>query len=616
MGGDGDDDDGGDGEGDASGPSSNSRSGGRGWGAGGRGGRHAATASNGSSVGTDAASSRAPKRKAPGGRNAADLQGLSSPEVSHVDVSSPPSAPIIKVEGHSDESGVDGDSSVDKGTLKAAIIQHSMTKPRSNSHQGLGNAGSRHYGMQHQHSLSEQNIISSHGMSMPAYQRPSTADESRGPHNFVFPAPPYQRPSSPPRFAFTAEGNNVNPNTNSQASTFLSPQPWTMPTSSSALSPQSSSLHPDDAMTYGDLARGGSNISGLSPQPSLHLQPPTTPQSMSSPSPGPLPSPEEQFFGHSASSANLLPLAHPILRDHPQYAQYANRLRQQQQQSMHSRNASMPLLRTAPSSPNYLSAPSVGNVSSSSPTASAPISPASPASAGHPFTFGEKRSASFGMHPMQSADGRSVHQVASPNFLNPFNAEQGEEIAAAGHYAPSRPSSVMSSHSQTMQQPHHHKQDSASEHRSQPSLDDYASLSGGSVGGSSTSGIPPPPYNSQIGGADAAQHNAPQGTGDESMSNAAFNDLMGSILSDMNAGTADSGNNYQQVGGMNGDVSMPHLHASIAGPAAGVPISAGGLDLKMQHAPSHEGEHRSFGSGHSDNFDPIMTSSGVPGQRP
>lgn len=478
MGGEGDE-----GEGDSGGPSRFS----------GSNSRHGPSGSNDSSTLGDSHSvqaSRSHKRKAPSGKKMSDAQSISS--VGSSARESPPitSGPIIKVEGDSSEAT---DTNINKGTLKAAIIQRSLSKPRSESDvfQTPFGTNGRPASMQHHHSFSEQNLMSNVNMTIPSVQRPSTAG-SMGPLSTA--NLPSQQAQSPPRFAFNAEGNNLNPNMTAQGP-FLSPQTWGAASSHVAVRPSSAmpitGASSAGDLTYGDLARGSHH---LSPTPPMNMPSQAGAQGLS-PQPVPIQHPPG---ANAMTPPQLLPIAHPILRDHPQYEAYISRLRQQQTLGQ-SKDAPVPPVRTAPSSPNFWNP---GGLSADHP-ASTPHSPLQ-----LPPSNESKRSASV------SSAHRLAHEQP-PNFLNPFpphNRDEEMDLRAA------RTSAQHVQASKVPHDPQLHQQDFGQ-------LDDYSSYTGHS------STIPPPPYASSdamdIGTGSAHSETPP-------ISNAAFNDLMGSILGDMN----------------------------------------------------------------------------------
>lgn len=459
------------------------------------------------------------KRKAPRGKKMSDAHSISSGSsrrssspFNNASSSAAAGGPMIKIEE---------DSGVDRNTLKAAIIRNTLSKPRTDLDfiQQINGSNPRPVGMQHHHSFStpdfnfvppqaQMNNFGQPRMSMPNIpngmlpQRPSTAGSGQMAQT---PFAMTQQRQSPPRFAFNApldQSAAFAQQTQGQQQQFLSPSPVNFPSTTppSPLGQPGMSSMP--SATYGDLARGGSinqsgqsslTVPGQSNMPGSHSHPvsPTSPSGL-----GP---------------DGLMPLAHPILKQHPQFESYAQQWRTQQQ-----RNSSVPMIHTAPSSPNFtangqplqLQIPGMSNIGN---VGHSPISPL-PSSAGF-----IKRSASFGVATADN-NGRLMvmneqqqQQHSAPaqqrGFLNPFGGSSpGTNPMASGV----EDSNSLSTHSSLPPPPY-----APMANRASP-----LPANGGGGGGS---GLVDGLNGDEVSGANIQQP----------ISNAAFNDLMGSILGDM-----------------------------------------------------------------------------------
>lgn len=439
--------------------------------------------------GTD---SKSNKRKAPNGHRMKDGNSISSDHSSKRG-SPPQSAPIIQVEGDSDGVAIDG--SVKKGVLKAAIIQRSISKP--GSQEGSSTPNRPHSGSHSAKSMSgpdmTMNSVNSslHIANMP--HRPYTAGAMTEMHPSLSPgmlSQQYQRQqASSPRFAYTTDQGNMHHNLSASSNPYLRPQvAWGGENASPQLMRANSASNIGSSdVSYGDLARGGSS------QPNS----PYKMQQEYSTSPGQSLNAAQNYASlqlpqQPLGNTSLLPLAHPVLRQHPQYETYANQLRMQQQHYLASRSGSQPIIsaHTAPSSPNHLMGEDPSGMSNG---LSAPSDPLI------------RRSASFG-YMEGNVDRRDFQQTLSQDqyqFVSPF------DTSGMAKRATSQQPSQQFSHN----------------------VKDY-----GATFGDGAIAMPPPPYGHlDAGNADPTRQNS----SDPSISNAAFNDLMGSILSDMES-TANS----------------------------------------------------------------------------
>lgn len=402
-------------------------------------------------------SGRNQKRKAPGARRDADGQSTSSGSSSRRG-SSPPSAsgPRITVDG---SNAVDNGDAIDRDTLKAAIIQRTLShKPggfelASGSHMSPNHVVMpRRAGVQHQHSFSagDQLLLQQHynaaAMASFAPQRPNTAG-SQNSSGLTTPVYGTSNKPSPVSFAFNAPHS----------------QPYGAPPAMMGMSPSieqparshSAMAAPDSAMTYGDLARGGGN--------QLRMAIPNGGGAHALPS----------FSLNDGTTNQLMPLAHPILRQHPQFESYQMQFRTQQQ----ARNASVPSIHTAPNSPGNLAGGQRSGLLNT-PQAS-------------PHVPNVKRSASFGMATSGNAGSLLQSSLAASN-ASPGGVQSGPfSVDGAG-------------------------QGSTNAAVSMP----VQNLAPTYAVPDATSKISP-----------ATSSNAPDA--DQGISNADFNELMGSILGDM-----------------------------------------------------------------------------------
>lgn len=457
------------------------------------------------------------KRKAPRGKKMSDAQSTSSGS------SRRSSSPINNTSAVGPMIKIEEDNSVDRNQLKAAIIQKSLSKPRNDLEilTQINGPNPRPIGMQHHHSFSTPDFNFAHPQAQTSSfgqprismqnlpngmlpQRPSTAGAGQMPQT---PFSVGGQRQSPPRFAFNApmdpqQSAAFAQHQQGQAPQFLSPTPVGFP---STTPPLSQATMPTMQMgttstTYGDLARGGSSSHGGQPTLSVPGQSNMT---------GSHSHPVSPISPNSSNADGLLPLAHPILRQHPQFESYAQQWRTQQQ-----RNASVPLIHTAPSSPNYgangqplqLQIPGASNMGNlAGGQSSSPISPLPPPQGSI------KRSASFGVANADN-NGRLMvmeqQQQSAPaqhnGFLNPFGGTSPGANPMASGAEDSNSLSGMSSHSSLPPPPYAPMASSAS-----------PMPGGGGIGDS-------------LGGTEMNSTNVQQ-----PISNAAFNDLMGSILGDM-----------------------------------------------------------------------------------
>lgn len=423
------------------------------------------------------------KRKAPSGHHRMKDGNSMSSDHSSKRGSPPSSAPIIKVEGDAD--AVTTDDSVKKGALKAAIIQRSISNlggqegSSSNHATSVGtqnsysNAGMS--SMQQQHAA----LGTNGGLQMPTMpHRPYTAGAMSNPTML---AQQYPRQSlAQPRFSYSSDNSaGLNPNLDPSGNSFLRPQSaWGGDTNQPHLMrANSASVLTSHDVSYGDLARGGSSPLNspykLSQGEQLHSYSPNLSTQTFNPAQNyaSLQLPQQQSQGNMSS---LLPLAHPILRQHPQYESYANQLRMQQQQYLGSRSGSHPAIsvHTAPSSPSHLMFEDHSDLNTS---------------LGGNDAAQIRRSASFG-YIDANADRREFQQTINQDqfqFVNPFGAPEDEKCTDNA-LAP-----------------------------------------------------PPPPYGQIDSG--AGEDLAQQQSSETPISNAAFNDLMGSILSDMESNNGTNG---------------------------------------------------------------------------
>lgn len=445
------------------------------------------------------------KRKARTGHRMTDGHSMSSEGSSKR--GSPPvaaGAPIIKVEGQ-DEGG-----EVSRDVLKAAIIQRSISKP---------GGGGRPSSSMHHHSFSGGDVYPRSGLAMSAATSPSGAVQMHSvPHR------PYtagamtgmpvsssgmlsQQPSrpqgSPPRFAYSPDGANLNPNMALSGGYLRPQQQWSDGSMSGQqlMRTDSSSSMTSHDVSYGDLA--GS--------------PATSPFRMHQMPQSALPSPSAvnaaqnyaslQSPQHSQNhpSSSLMPLAHPILRQHPQYESYANQLRMQQHHFQGSRNVSQPSIsvHTAPSSPNHLKMDG-GQAAGTMATLEAP----------HSGSHGAKRSASFGYPGTVKHDFQQAVQHDPMQFVNPFDSNSRGETDPGSQRQPSSQAAY-----------------NTNSFNGRP---DFAF--------GQSNAMPPPPYGHPDSHSTAtsseARSSLQQNESDVPISNAAFNDLMGSILSDMGSTTS------------------------------------------------------------------------------
>lgn len=448
------------------------------------------------------------KRKAPSGHRMKDGNSMSSDHSSKR--GSPPSlAPIIKVEGDAD--AVTTDDSIKKGALKAAIIQRSVfnyggQEGSSSSHASMGSHSPYSNADMNSMQQQQQQQHSPHGvngsMQVPTMlHRPYTAGAMSNPAMI---AQQYSRQSqTQPRFAYSTDNSSgLNSNLDPYGNSFLRPQSaWGGDSNQPHLMRANSASNiTSHDVSYGDLARGGSSP--------LH-SPYKLPQSEYSHSY--TSNPLSQTFNSAQNSASLqlpqqqqsqgnmsslLPLAHPILRQHPQYESYTNQLRIQQQQYLGTRSGSHPTIsvHTAPSSPSHLMFEDHSDLNTS---------------LGGTDSSQIRRSASFG-YMDANTDRREFQQTINQDqfqFVNPFGDPENEKRATS-----LQPSDLFT----------------------QNTTENGNALA------------PPPPYGQMDSG--AADDPTLQQSSETPISNAAFNDLMGSILSDMEStngatnGTTANGN--------------------------------------------------------------------------
>lgn len=423
--------------------------------------------------------------------------------------------------------------------------------------------------MHHHHSFSSGDCsIPQHGSGsgmqvMPGQmlpQRPSTADAMNNMATQMYSTP--QRPS-PPRFAFTPDPIAIQANFGGPQSSFLSPQPAPYPPATPPHG-QLSRVHsamgaPQGHMTYGDLARGSGGPGSMA----------TTPTQRGSSSLA-VPGQSTSVFGaptdsqqqSNANGNSLMPLAHPILRQHPQYETYAMQLRSQQ-----SRNASTPSIHTAPSSPSYLMSEGTAGPMASHGSHLSPV----------PGHMSAKRSASFGMATADNP-GRLTQTDPSPHFAQQFNGS-GRDASAqrSGPLTPMQTNPMANG------------------------MEDYASLHG------TARSAPPPPYASIDATNVGADDSATAAVASQPISNAAFNDLMGSILGDM------GGNNNNGDGSSLGDSfssSTMTATTDIKSEPLAVPLTTNIKEQQDDVMRSLDSEHSLSTLVNSESFDALLGNNG------
>jgi hypothetical protein len=471
-------------------------------GAGGGGNSHESSFDNGQSRN---------KRKAQGSHRMGMGNSISSQGSSKRGSPSRLFAPTIKVEGDSDEGGMVDGATSSKGQLKAVMKQRSnsrtggnassagiptKTQPVFTHHQSysVGNMEAMHYSKD---AMLNPAAMARNGSISP---RPYTAGamssgmQSPSPNTAIHPQQSAFQQISPNHFAYASDPSALPHGATS--SLFLRPQGWgETGTSPQLMRSTSASALTNSGLTYGDLASGGVPSPSGSPY-RTHATLGSTNQAINAAQNyASLQSPQQQM-----TQSSLLPLAHPILKQHPQYESYTNQLRLQSQQ--HQRNSSQPSIsvHTAPSSPNHSNLDGFQNYNPNGTLGGLNL----PSS-----IQPTKRSASFGYTSSQAAQKREFQDTVQSNqfsFLDTFDGDKTNSHKVNNEYA------MMNGHGSAMP--------------------------------------PPSPYGQVSDANGSAGGTRPQDVASQTpISNAAFNDLMGSILSDMGSSTtgtsATSGDDHR-----------------------------------------------------------------------